>query len=110
MLFQDLMACDKLDVNPQGGGTPYDDLYGETLPERDTFLSLQVYETVGISLVEVYERVGNTVILVIKRIKRANMHFMAVGKLRKHFGFVIYFKRWCIFSSYKGLKALNLVC
>ena len=58
MLFQDLMACDKLDVNPQGGGTPYDDLYGETLPERDTFLRLQVYETVGISLVEVYERVG----------------------------------------------------
>ena len=100
----------KLDVSPRGGGTPYDDLYGEALPKKDAFLGLQVYERVGITLVEVYERVGKSVILVIKRIKRANMHSIAVEKLRKHFGFVIYFKRWCICSSYKGLKALNLVC
>ena len=26
-----------------GGGTPYDDLYGEAPPERDTFSRLQVY-------------------------------------------------------------------
>ena len=36
------------------GGTPYDDLYGETPPERGTFFGLLVYERVGISLVEVY--------------------------------------------------------
>ena len=31
-------------------------LYWEAVPERGTFLGLQVYERVGISLVEVYER------------------------------------------------------
>ena len=35
-------------------GTPYDGLYGEALPERGIFFRLQVYEKVGISLVEVY--------------------------------------------------------
>ena len=38
------------------GGTPYNGLYGEVPPERDTFFKLQVYERVGIFLVEVYER------------------------------------------------------
>ena len=33
-------------------GTPYDGLYGEALPERGIFLRLQVYERVGISLIE----------------------------------------------------------
>ena len=31
-------------------------------PERGTFFTLQVYERLGISLVEVYERVGKSVI------------------------------------------------
>ena len=45
------------------GGTPYDGLYGEAPPERDTFFfRLQVYERVGILLVEVYKRVGKSVI------------------------------------------------
>ena len=66
----------KLDVSPRGGGTPDDDLYGEALAER-----------VGISLVEVYEREEKSVSLVIKR---ANMHSIAVEKLRNRFGFVIY--------------------
>ena len=35
-----------------GGGAPYDGLYGEAPPERDTFFRLQVYEKVGISLVK----------------------------------------------------------
>ena len=47
-----------------GGGTPYNGLYGEVPPERGTFFWLQVYERVGILLVEVYERVGKYVILV----------------------------------------------
>ena len=37
-----------------GGGTPYDGLYGEALPERGIFFRLQVYERVGILLAEVY--------------------------------------------------------
>ena len=36
------------------GGTPYNGLYGEAPSERGTFFKLQVYERVGISLVEVY--------------------------------------------------------
>ena len=45
-----------------GGGTPYNDLYGEAPPKRDTFFRLQVYERVGISQVEVYKRVGKSAI------------------------------------------------
>ena len=37
-----------------GGGTPYDGQYGAASPERAIFFRLQVYEWVGISLVEVY--------------------------------------------------------
>ena len=32
-----------------GGGTSYNGLYGEALPERVTFFRLQVYKGVGIS-------------------------------------------------------------
>ena len=49
-------------LDPGGGGTPYNGLYGKTRPERGTFFTLQVYERVGISRVEVYERVGKSVI------------------------------------------------
>ena len=45
-----------------GGGTPYDGLIGKALPERGTFSMLQVYERVGVSLVEVCKRVGKSVI------------------------------------------------
>ena len=44
------------------GDTPYNGLYGEALPERGTSFRLQVYERVGISIVEVYDRVGKSVI------------------------------------------------
>ena len=40
------------------GDTPYDGLYEEAPPERGIFFRLQVYDKVGISLVEVYKRVG----------------------------------------------------
>ena len=46
----------------EGVGTPDDGLYRKALLERGTFFSLQVYERVGISLVEVYKRVGKSVI------------------------------------------------
>ena len=35
------------------GGTPYDGLYRQAPPERGIFLRLQVFERVGVSLVEV---------------------------------------------------------
>ena len=47
-----------------GRGTPYDGLYWEAPPERGIFFRLQVYERVGISLVEVYKMVGRSVIWV----------------------------------------------
>ena len=46
------------------GGTPYDGLYGEAPLKRGIYFRLQVYEMVGILLVEVYERVGKSVICV----------------------------------------------
>ena len=66
------------------GGTLYNGLNREAVPERDTFFKLQVpylpvynahpyimrtlYERVGISLVEVYERVVKSVISVCEKI------------------------------------------
>ena len=38
-------------------GTPYNGLYGETPLKWGTFFRPQVYERVGIPLVEVYDRV-----------------------------------------------------
>ena len=54
-----------------GGGTPYDGLYGEAPPERGTFFRLEVYERIGISLVEVYERAAGKS-SVCERAQRAN--------------------------------------
>ena len=63
-----------------GGGNPYDGLYGEARRKRGTFFSLQVYERVGILLVEVYERpVEKSVLWVGKMVQRAKqMNFMAL--------------------------------
>ena len=55
---------------PGGGGTPFDGLYGEAPPERCTFFRPQVYERVGISLVEVYKRVGKSVIWACERAQK----------------------------------------
>ena len=52
------------------GGTPYDGLYGEAPLKRGIYFRLQVYEMVGILLVEVYERVGKSGS--VKAPKRAN--------------------------------------
>ena len=54
----------------EGEGTPYNGPYGEAPPERGTFFRLQVYERVGISLVEVFKRVGKSVIWVCKRAQK----------------------------------------
>ena len=56
-------------LNPREG-SPYNGLYGEALPERGTFFKLQVYERVGISLVEVFKRVGKSVIWVCERAQK----------------------------------------
>ena len=52
------------------GDTPYNGLYREAPPERGIFFRLQVYEGVGILLVEVYERVGKSVVWVCKRAEK----------------------------------------
>ena len=59
-----------------GGGTPYNGLYGEAPPESGTFSRLQVYERVGILLVEVYERVGKSAIWLCKMVQRANSRYV----------------------------------
>ena len=52
--------------------SPYG-LYGKAPPERAPFfLWLQVYERVGISLVELHEGVGKSVISVFRKAKGAN--------------------------------------
>ena len=66
------------------GGTSYNGLYGEALPERGTFFRPQVYERVVISLIEVYERVGRvgkSVILVGKKAQGLTdaFHFFFLG-------------------------------
>ena len=54
-----------------GGGTPYIMLaYGEAPSERGIFFRPQVYERVGISLVEVYKRVVKSVIWVCERAQK----------------------------------------
>ena len=64
------MTSNRIDPGVGGGGTPYDGLYGEAPPGRGIFFTLQVYERVGISLIEVYKRVGKSVIWVCKRAQK----------------------------------------
>ena len=45
-------------------------LYGEAPPERGIFLRLQVYQRVGISLIEVHKKVGKSVIWVCERAQK----------------------------------------
>ena len=86
-----------------GGDTQYNGVYGEAPPERGTFFRLQVYERVGILLVEVYESVGLSVISVRKKAQKGSqIYFMAVKKSRKRSGFVIY--SYFKFSAFTLLK------
>ena len=45
---------ESFEISRGRGGTTYDGLYGEALPERGIFFRLQVYERVGVSIVVVY--------------------------------------------------------
>ena len=60
------MSLANFDWGPVQGGGGYS-LYGEAPSERGLFFRLQVYERVGISLVEVYKRGGKSVIWVCER-------------------------------------------
>ena len=54
-----------------GKGTSYNGLYCKALPKRGTVSSrLQVYERVGISLVEVHDRVQKYLIFVCKWVQK----------------------------------------
>ena len=62
-----------------GGGTPYNSLHEEAPAERGTIFRIQVYDRVGILLVEDYGRVGKSVIWVCEGAQRAEqMNFIAV--------------------------------
>ena len=54
-----------------------------------TFFRLQIYERVGVLLLEVYESIGKSVVSVCKTSQMASeqMHFIAVKKSRKPSGF-----------------------
>ena len=88
------------------GGTLYNNLYGKTPPKVGTFFGLQVYERVGISLVEVYERVEKSVSSVGKKAQKSyQIHFMhGCGKSREKN--IFYF----LFSYLKNGADLNKVC
>jgi len=71
--------------------TPYKGLCEEARPERGTIYGLQVYERVGILVVEVYERVSNSVIFIFclqKGRSRLTDEFYGFKKSRKLSGFV----------------------
>ena len=51
---------------------------GRFTPERNIFFRLQVYERVGLSLVEVCERVGKSVFSVCKMIKVIKMGYRRI--------------------------------
>ena len=65
-------------------------MYGEAPPERSTFFWLQLYERVGILLIEVYERVGKSVIWACETTQsRLTDEFYGFIKSRKRSIFVI---------------------
>ena len=71
--------------------TSHDGLYGEALPERGTFFSLQVYERVGISPAEVSERVTEkSVFLSLIGPKRANRRLYGFERDKKFPDLMIY--------------------
>ena len=60
-----------INYSPGGGG--------EAPPESGTFFRLQVYERLGVLLVEEFKRVGKSVIWVCEMVLRAElMHFMTL--------------------------------
>ena len=83
------------------GGTPSHGLFEEAPPGRDTFLRLQVYKRVGISIVEVYEIKGNLSFRSVKGPKRANRPFYGCERDKKTPWFIDLFmlKILCIYSS-----------
>ena len=88
---------------PQGGGgTPYNGLYGEAMPERATFFKPQVYARVEIlysfKFMKGWE---NLSFRSVKGPKRANRWILWLYKVEKTFFFCDWFlfKRPCIYSS-----------
>ena len=68
-------------------GTLYNGIYVEALLERGTFFRLQVYERVGISLVDVYETVGKSFHSVIRPKRATRCAFYGCEMLTKRSGF-----------------------
>ena len=84
------------------GGTPYDGLYKEDPPERCTLIRLQVYERVGISLVEIYEKERKSLILVCERVQKGQQMNLWLYKVEKTFYFVTdYYLKDSAFTTVK---------
>ena len=82
-----------LDFEVRSGGVlhtmPYRDLYRDSPPERGTFFRLQVYERVGILLVEENKGEGNLSFASVKGPKRANRWILWLYKVEKTSRFLI---------------------
>ena len=85
-----------------GGGIPCNGLYGESPPAGGTFFRLQLYERVGILLVEVYERVGKSVTWVCEGSKEPTDEFCGFIKPRKRSTFVI--DSYLNYSAFTAVK------
>ena len=84
--------------------TLYNGIYAEALPERGTFFRFQVYERVGISLVDVYETVGTSFHSVIRSQKGYKMRISWLWNVEKTFWFSVFY----IFKLPSPLPTSNL--
>ena len=84
--------------------TLYNGIYAEALPERGTFFRFQVYERVGISLVDVHETVGTSFHTVIRSRKGYKMRISWLWNVEKTFWFSVFY----IFKLPSPLPTSNL--
>ena len=83
-------------------------LYREAVPERGTFLGFQVYERVGISLVEIYERVAKICHFSLEGLKALTDVFCGYEKVKKTSWFCDLFIDTLKTMHFQQLKGLQL--
>ena len=83
-------------------------LYREAVPERGTFLGFQVYERVGISLVEVYEREAKICHFSLEGLKALTDVFCGHEKVKKTSWFCDLFIDILKTMHFQQLKGLQL--
>ena len=83
-------------------------LYREAVPERGTFLGLQVCERVGVSLVEIYERVAKICHFSLEGPKALTDVFCGYEKVKKTSWFCDLFIDTLKTMHFQQLKGLQL--